>query len=218
MEKMNPKKWLQYVKPPQPPALLKSEPDPARRLEVAKVLANHLPDWNKSGKLLAVGCGDGFELGEFKRLGYSDTRGLTFHDEEQGEGIDYEDMHCMSYEDKSFDYVYSKEVLEHSPSPYIALCEMNRILKDGGEFFHLISCGWMKQMETYHFSCFPDWLWVDLLVKSGFKVTKILDGHETEFGFIGHKVKDKDFNEIPERWAYDLRGTVNSIKREKIRL
>lgn len=158
-------------------------------------------------------------MDEFRRLGYSDIRGLTFHEGEIfDDSLDFEDMHSMSYSDKSFDCVYSKEVMEHSPAPYVALCEMNRVLKPDGKFFHLISCGWKKQMETYHFSCFPDWLWVDLFNKSGFNVDLILDGHETEFGFIGHKVEDKDFKKVPLRWSYDLRGQVNSIKREKIKL
>ena len=95
------------------------------------------------------------------------------------------------FKDKQFDYVYSKEVLEHTPAPYIALCEINRVMVKS--FAHFISTGIDKQREWYHFSCFPDWIWVDLFIKTGCNVKRIYE-NKVELGFVGDKIDHKDLD------------------------
>jgi len=123
------------------------------------------------------------------------------------------DMHDTPFKNKEFDAVWSRETLEHSPAPYILLRELARVTKDDGEFAHFISLGMEKQRETYHFSCFPDWLWYDLFNKSGWTVDKIYDGHDSEYGFIGRRNVEPFCD---GRWSYPLRESLNAVTREKI--
>ncbi len=172
--------------------------------------------------MLCLGCGDGFELDVLAAAGYKNITGVT-NDPREAEGqanIIVADIHDLSrFGDGEVRFLYSKETLEHLISPWCALLEMNRILPIGGEMLHLISCGIDKQRETYHVSCFPDWLWFDLMTKAGFRVTKILDGHETEFGFYATKERDvAGMGQINGRYAYDLRGALNAVTRETIQL
>jgi hypothetical protein len=215
-------KWRQRVMLPHPPALLKSEADPARREEVVRVLQNHLPkSWDNNESLLAVGCGDGYEVDVLNGMGWASVVGLTVDETEwkKGDGkVVLGDMHDMTFKDASYGYTYSKETLEHTPAPFIALVELNRVTKLGGGFFHLISCGLEKQREMYHLSCLPEWMWFDLFKKAGFEVTEILNGHETEIGFIGRKVRTVEPFQIPERWSYDLRSEHNAVKKSALRL
>lgn len=167
------------------------------------------------GSILCLGCGDGYELDVLRGMGFTVT-GVTNDPAELGDrDITMADIHDLPFQDSSFDIVYSKETLEHSISPWAALRESIRVLKPNGRFFHLISCGLEKQREVYHFSCFPDWLWVDLFRKTGHELIQILDGHATEYGFMG--VKPEQAEEIPG-WSYDLRSYMNGIRRSKLEL
>lgn len=130
-------------------------------------------------RVLIVGCGSGYEVSVAQQMGMIAT-GLTFLTQENDGASDtwkdhivYGDMHAMPFDTGSFDFVYSKETLEHSPCPILALMEMNRVLKMEGEFFHLIADGWNKQRDPYHWSCLPDWLWCDLMLKAYFKVERM---------------------------------------------
>lgn len=150
------------------------------------------------------------------------VHGIT-NDAREAQGrqdIFVDDIHDMGrFGDGEVRFIYSKETLEHLVSPWCALLEMNRIMPIGGEFIHLISCGIDKQRESYHVSCYPDWLWYDLLKKSGFLVQKILDGHETEFGFIGVKERNaKSLDRINSQYSYDLRAEMKTVPRETIQL
>jgi ubiquinone/menaquinone biosynthesis C-methylase UbiE len=46
--------------------------------------------------------------------------------------IKFGDMHSLSFRNEEFDAVYCREAYEHSVAPYIAMCEMNRVLRYHG--------------------------------------------------------------------------------------
>ena len=52
-------------------------------------------------------------------------------------GILNVDLQNIPFEDAQFDYIFSTEVFEHIPNPYIAFKELHRILKPGG--FHIFT-------------------------------------------------------------------------------
>lgn len=141
-----------------------------------------VPD-NLIGKdVLIVGCGDGYEVEYACAKGWKAV-GLTFNAEEAEARpltVRCGDMHDLPFAKNSFDFIYSKETLEHTPCPMLALFEMNRVLKPGGRFFHLIADGWQKQRDPYHYSCFPDWLWCDLFHKAMLKVEKVIGFPDAE--------------------------------------
>ena len=152
--------------------------------------------------------------------GFRNVAGITNDEAEYaaGRNVLLGDVHCMSmFGDGEVSFLYSKETLEHLVSPWCALLEMNRVTRMGGEFLHLVSTGIDKQRETYHVSCFPDWLWFDLLTKAGFEVDRLLVGHATEVGFSGRKVRTPDgLDRISERYSYDLRAAFNAVPRETL--
>ena len=164
------------------------------------------------GRILAIGCGDGYELDVLRARGLEPV-GLTIDERELGHpDIVLGDMHDLPFADGTFDYVYSKETLEHTPAPFLALRELSRVLKPAGEYLHLISVSLEKQREIYHFSCFPDWVWVDLFLKAGFSVDRIYE-HVIQIGLIGKK------QEFAVRgFSYDLNGEMNRIPRSLLEL
>lgn len=53
-----------------------------------------------------------------------------------------EDLMCLSYEGKSFDYVLTSDTLEHVPDFDLALSEIRRVLRDDGKFIFSIPVIW----------------------------------------------------------------------------
>ena len=98
--------------------------------------ARFIPD--RSTPLLDVGCGQGYASLKFKELGYQQITAITLNDEDveatRKRGIEcYKmDMTFLGFEDKSFNALWVRHALEHSPFPYLTLLEFNRVLCPGG--------------------------------------------------------------------------------------
>lgn len=94
----------------------------------------------RADRALVVGCGDGREAGILSRELGADTIGIGFDDGR----FDHEaaaparliemDAQRLSFEDDSFDLVYSFHALEHIPDPRAALSEIGRVLQPGGRY------------------------------------------------------------------------------------
>lgn len=146
------------------------------------------------------------------------VQGITNEKIEKGSRPDIllADMHDIPVPDGAYDYIYSKECLEHSPAPYIALREMQRILKKGGKFLHFISVGEEKQREMYHYSCYPLYVWYDLFKKAGLKVKRIYE-HPIQIGLLGEKI-EKDFEATPAHWSYSLHEELARVSKTPLEL
>lgn len=197
------KKWQQYIESACYPSNISTD-KPTRRCEIEKAV-NNIPDIYKNRKVLMLGCGDGYEMKILKDKGFTDITGLTYDRKEFKHAEDNKysrivrgDMHELPFKDNEFDFIYSKEVLEHSIAPYITLCELNRVSKTRAEFLHYIAEGVVKQGEWFHFSCFPPYVWMDLFHLTGFKTDKILSAKDRGEKYIiqsayhGKKISDKD--------------------------
>ncbi|MBI5357057.1 class I SAM-dependent methyltransferase [Candidatus Collierbacteria bacterium] len=82
---------------------------------------------------LDVGCGQGVAFPFFAELGIQVT-GITLgpdYDVCKSLGLDVkpQDMHFLQWEAGSFDLVFARHVLEHSPAPLLALMEWKRVSK-----------------------------------------------------------------------------------------
>ncbi len=95
--------------------------------------------------ILDVGCSDGYMVKVFKDAG-KDATGINdiiyptdkLFIEEYGLKVYEMDMHCMDFENKSFDAVWCRHTLEHSFAPLQVLSEIYRVTKKNGYLFAVL--------------------------------------------------------------------------------
>ncbi len=102
--------------------------------KVVEMFSN--PEWER-GTVLDAGCGPGALTLELAGLGYRmsgcDFRADDFAASDSGIEFQQADLNeSLPYEDNTFDYVVSTEVLEHLQNPFRAIREFARITKPGG--------------------------------------------------------------------------------------
>ena len=90
------------------------------------------------GKLLDVGCGNGWFLKKMQRLNW-DVNGIDFDPaavdfcKSQGLNVSLGSLHAQNFPDNYFDAVTVNHVIEHVHNPRELLKECYRILKTGGK-------------------------------------------------------------------------------------
>ncbi len=115
------------------------------------------------------------------------------------------DMHQMPFNDEEYENVFCLHTLEHSISPYILLCEINRILKTGGYLIIIVpeaGCFW--DFYPHHYFCpTVGQLW-SLLHKTGFDIIETL-----RFKFRINKLEEnKEIGILSKKirgWKHDLK-------------
>ena len=104
----------------------------------------------RGGRVLDLGCGPRDQAEPIEFAGYRYV------------GVDYSnpsadflaDAHSIPFGDESFNCVFSYAVLEHLHSPFMAIKEIERVLKPGGLFIGTVSQG-----EPFHASYFHHTTW-----------------------------------------------------------
>jgi SAM-dependent methyltransferase len=104
----------------------------------------------RGGRVLDLGCGLRDQAEPIESVGYRYV------------GVDYSspsadflaDAHSIPFRDETFDCVFSYAVLEHLHSPFVAIREIERVLKCGGSFIGTVSQG-----EPFHASYFHHTTW-----------------------------------------------------------
>ena len=138
--------------------------------------AMHSLEWIKStiyidsqpeGKVLDVGCGQAFLSQPFEQMGLEWNgvaigEDVKFAKEKLGEfGLDQSkveeaDMTFLPFEDKEFDLVFARHVLEHSPFPILTLMEWRRITAKGGHLCLVAPAPhWWLYRGQNHYSIVP---------------------------------------------------------------
>jgi 2-polyprenyl-6-hydroxyphenyl methylase / 3-demethylubiquinone-9 3-methyltransferase len=117
------------------------EPDPAFRRRAAWILAALEGHLMPGGRVLDVGCGQGFYLPLYARLGLVATgvepdplpRPMAVR---KADALGFKVIDApaerLPFASASFDAVVMSEVLEHLPDPTLALAEAARVLAPGG--------------------------------------------------------------------------------------
>lgn len=116
--------------------------------------------------ILDVGCNDGWMCKIFKEsgkkpIGINDFLYPTDYKYIQDNNLDIRvmDMHCLEFEDESFDAIWLRHSLEHSIAPLIVLSECHRVLKTGGYIFiALPPVPGKPEYYPGHYNIIPDYL------------------------------------------------------------
>ncbi len=158
-----------------------------------------LKDLPAGSKVLEVGSGAGQFIRAFKKKHQewecfgTDISVAALEDAKKAnDGVTYDlaQENTLPYADGSFSAVLVFDVLEHVENPQKVLAEIFRVLKPGGKFYSFIPCegdwlsmwywlrgfsSWKDLTEKYagHINHWSRQAWLELLVKTGFKVSKI---------------------------------------------
>ena len=127
--------------------------DHSRQVTVEIELEARVGAGLRAAKVLDFGCGDGRSIDLFRKLlPQSKWTGVDIEASPEVASRRRTDGHFVSYDgyelpfaDRSFDLVYTKQVLEHVRKPELALREMARVLTPDG-----LLIGQTSQFEPYH--------------------------------------------------------------------
>jgi len=109
-----------------------------------------------------------------------------------GKGIDF---HWLPYGDKSFDLIWARHALEHSPMPFFALKEWMRVAK---KYLLIVVPETIPYIADYegHWTCLPEYGWLALFRKAGLRVSV------SEFGHWFHKRPGKPEGQVLGEWRF----------------
>ena len=141
-------------------------------------------------KILIIGDAFGQESKHLASLGFQNITSTIKHEREAKVGKPVIcDIHDLPFAEGSFDFVYCSHVLEHSIAPMIALKEIHRVLKSGGDGLFWMPYADASMNETYHYSCFRPMIWKNLIAKTGLDLTKEEDHPpRNEYGYWVNKL------------------------------
>jgi ubiquinone/menaquinone biosynthesis C-methylase UbiE len=83
-------------------------------------------------KILSVGCRNKYEIRAIHETGFNNVTGIDLYSEDKS--ILVMDMHGMTFEDNSFDIIFSCHSLEHAQDYKKVISEFVRVAKDGSIF------------------------------------------------------------------------------------
>lgn len=119
------------------------------RYDYKPILLRDFAKGRRGKRLLEVGCGLGIELGQLGKLGFVVTgidlapRAIQIaNDYMKRQGVRgearVEDAEELSFDDETFDAVYSCGVLQHTPNIDRAISEIWRVMKPGGDILIIL--------------------------------------------------------------------------------
>ena len=133
----------------------------------------------KTAKILDIGSGVGYFTDHMSSLGYTDITSTTWTNGDEAalkkKGYNYikTDINFINQPDTSYDFIFCRHALEHSPFPYFALLEYNRLLKKGGQLYvEMPASHGPRGAETWpqHFSVLGEIQLQSLIARSGFTI------------------------------------------------
>jgi ubiquinone/menaquinone biosynthesis C-methylase UbiE len=203
-----------------------SEPDSAMHTKMIDQIVpdlekNQLGD-NKDQAILDIGCGQGYAMEKFKEAGFTNIKGITMSNEDvkatKDRGFECENMDqsFMTFADESFDFLFVRHCLEHSPFPYFTLGEFRRVLKTGGKaYIEMPAPDNFRPIEymANHYSVMGAKQWASLFLRHKFQIQvatdfsiELINGNpkgeddktfkEKNLVFVIKKVTDKEFEEL----------------------
>lgn len=111
------------------------QPEDSGHTQLAQKVINYwMSRMTTCHSVLDVGCGTGFCQPMFERWGV-EYEGIALGEDvsvaqEQGRNVKLMDFSFLDYPDDSFDLIFARHSLEHSPMPLITLMEWARVSKN----------------------------------------------------------------------------------------
>lgn len=137
----------------------------------------------KDCAILDIGCGPGYFMDEAKERGYTNVTGISLSKldvdmcTKNGHVIKEHDMHFLpqsqGFNDETVDFIFLRQVLEHSPYPIFALMEYNRVLKQGGKIYIEVpapDCERKHEYNLNHYSIMGHVQLAALLERTGYSI------------------------------------------------
>lgn len=158
---------------------------------------------NPESSVIDIGCGQGYGMTKFRDMGFESVEGVTFSDEDAKAARDLgfvvyqEDMSFLPFNDGSYDVLFARHSLEHSPYPLLTLLEFHRILhNDGVAYIEMPSPKCARVLENYdnHYSIMGPRQWSALMSRAGFSV---------KTGEIDFEISNTDTGETVGQEVYE---------------
>jgi len=156
-------------------------------------------------KMLEIGCGRGEFLNGFKQNGL-DVFGIDISQQSKriNKNIDIDIDICnvekeeMPHSDNTFDFVFSKSLIEHLSSPDHFLNECYRVLKPGGQILTLVP-DWESNYKIY----FDDYTHI-----RPYTIISLRDAYKVA-GFKNISVGK--LRQLPLNWKYPVLNVVSFL-------
>lgn len=155
--------------------------DPGHESWTRDVLAKFMPEVLLRGTVLDVGCGDGFSRIPFmNEYGFQVWIGITLDDKDIKRGTEHHrdirkiDFSFTPFEDQTFDLIFARHALEHSPMPLLTLMEWHRIC---AKYLLVVlpAPDYWGEYGKNHYFVMPKQNWWCLFDRAGFKVVQEQD-------------------------------------------
>ena len=124
---------------------------------------------NTNGLLLDIGSG----ASPYNNLYNSGIKIVTLEYNEERNPSVVADAHKLPFDNESFDFITSYEVLEHVKDPDLVLSEINRVLKSSGKCAISVPMTWGLHYEPYDFRRFTNHGLIAKLQENNFELKHI---------------------------------------------
>ena len=125
--------------------------------------------------VLDLGCGSGLACKIFQE-GKKECTGVNLSGEKTHEGVKIlkQDIHNLDIPDNSYDLIFARHIIEHSPIPMHILFECKRIAKYS--YIVVPDCNWLALSATNHYSVLTPEMWEKLFERVGLKIIEKIIG------------------------------------------
>lgn len=156
----------------------------------------------KDVSILDIGCGDGlYSVALAQHPACKDISALDFHETPPKHianlgisNISYQHIDHLTQDNKTYDVIFCRHLLEHTQNPIHFLRMIKPLLKEGGKIFIEVpnfECVWQNILRGYyvnlylprHFYHFERKTLKNVIESAGFKVDVIFFGHLPSLGW-----------------------------------
>jgi len=186
--------------------IYKQPPDEEHTEQAQLIIDNWIPRLEDCVNVLDVGCGEGFCSPFFEKYGLEYTGVCLGDDYVEAKKLDInvmeEDFHFLPFSDETYDIIFARHALEHSPMPLIALMEWHRVARQ-----YLIVVLPKPKFWLFigrnHYSVVTKSQARYLLHRAGWHILEEDHEHTWEYRFLCRKRKRMFMPEEGYVWAYE---------------